>query len=498
MSEDGHGGTGEVPPNFGTGNDSTTIALDGSEAPADSNGETDLPPEILSFTLDGSTTPSEREVAGPVALEVDAVDDVGIDRVEFYAGREFLGSKSSPPYRLEHLITSADNGPLSFFAIAFDSNEQYAESDELLLKIDIAGGQVLEMRSSIADIGVAAGFYGVPTLTLTDSMALLVTGSVVNDPAPGFMGRSYDLGLNLLWSAEYPSSPPLSDLGHLGKWQPTQRDSSVVFGGVRVEGDDFVHNVYRMNTADGALEDERTARTTQSLTLWTHIAAAATDGEIFSLVSDNELGKLADDLTSETWRTEALGDMIVEVTPLSDGGCIVTFFGSGCGGEEHFCIRRLSSTGETEWTNSIAPGISSGEAATSPRPALAPSGDIAVAYRDEQGSHLLTFDGSGAEVTRARLLDFDRPFDLTYTNSNTIVLVGRDDDDFPHNGLVGHYNVDGSEIWRRGYSIGAQDSAVTGAVVTNEGRLFVAGYSDRFGDVPLGFNAEAWIAEIMP
>lgn len=57
----------------------------------DSTGATDAPPEITAFTVDSSATPAERQTSGMVAFDVDATDDVGIDRIEIPSDQDFFG-----------------------------------------------------------------------------------------------------------------------------------------------------------------------------------------------------------------------------------------------------------------------------------------------------------------------------------------------------------------------------------------------------------------------
>lgn len=487
-------GTGSETTDDGVSTTTTaTTTESGSEGPADSTGVDDQPPEIVSFTLDGSADPPELESSGLIVLEVDVTDDVGIARVEFYEGEELLASVDSAPYQYEVLITSAENGSHSYSAVAVDTSEQTTESDPIILSVNITGGEPLQVRPSVGETSVTLVMMGSPRLALEgDSRVIIAAHSSTERDTPSLLINSYDPELSLLWAQNHPTPP-----GRLGKVHTSLHENSIVVGAIRTEDGLYQHNILRLTTTDGSLEDSTDIWTNPNgLTTWDHTVTFSTEGSIYTTVSDNETAKLSNDLSKEEWSSGELGQAIISLIATPDGGTLVSFQGEGCGTGENLCIRRLSTDGSTEWTRTVGQDISLGLALNSTRPAVSNTGRFALTYATDTADHLVVFDDQGNELTRTTLGDETRATEVAFTTVGTLVAVGRTDAGSPYDGSAIHYREDGTEIWRESYSMGAGDSAITGVVVDAQGRLYVSGFSDPFDETTFGFRAEAWLAEL--
>ncbi len=76
----------------------------------------ETPPPQVSLTGPAAGAP----LSGTVTLTATATDDVGVTKVEFYAGNHLLGTDTSPPYELAWDTTAASNGPHTVTVRAYD------------------------------------------------------------------------------------------------------------------------------------------------------------------------------------------------------------------------------------------------------------------------------------------------------------------------------------------------------------------------------------------
>lgn len=66
------------------------------------------------------TAPAPGTVSGTVTIEVTATDDVGVEKVRFWAGRTYLGYDTSAPFRMTWNTDDGANGPHAIKAQALD------------------------------------------------------------------------------------------------------------------------------------------------------------------------------------------------------------------------------------------------------------------------------------------------------------------------------------------------------------------------------------------
>ena len=134
-------------PSVADGTADTSAGPTGPSTATESSGEgettagvEDAPPVIEAFSVQGSQAPPEILLAEMVELQATVTDDVGVAWVEFFDGGELLGVDESSPFRLEFLVTSADNGGHSYTAVAYDTVDQMAEAGPIAMSVGIDGG----------------------------------------------------------------------------------------------------------------------------------------------------------------------------------------------------------------------------------------------------------------------------------------------------------------------------------------------------------------------
>ncbi|MEM7153960.1 MAG: Ig-like domain-containing protein [Myxococcota bacterium] len=477
---------------------STTAVDSGSEAPADSTGTEDQPPELLTFTVDGSATPPELETSGLVLLEVDAIDDIGIDRVEFYEGKELIASVTEAPFQHEVLLISADNGTHPLSAIVFDTSEQSDASDPIPLSVNIAGGAMLELRESVATISSTFGFGGVPKLTTDMSDRIVLTGRTPLDPTgDAIFTNLYDSSLSLLWGQQYAARDTSMGSVEAGYYRPSlgPSEGQIVFGGIRRPvGGETSYNIYVLDSTTGGLETTFETRVQEEQVPVHQPVATTPDGWLYTTVGQNQVAKFSADFSREAWRSDGLGNVVLYLASTPGGGLVVTFQGEGCSAGEDICIRSLSSEGDTLWTRLIEPDETITTAYWGTQPSVSPNGNVAVPYSDDPVNHILLFDETGLELPTIELPEGSLPFEISYTVSNTLVVAATDGVQQPFDTLVAHYREDGSEIWAQTFSVGSRDSGATDLASTADGRLYVTGFADS--GPPSDFLTDAWLAEI--
>jgi hypothetical protein len=75
-----------------------------------------------------TAAPTTLTVAGAVTLTAAASDNVGVAKVTFYRGNTEIGSDTTAPYTASASVTAADNGTVSYRAVATDAAGNSAEA----------------------------------------------------------------------------------------------------------------------------------------------------------------------------------------------------------------------------------------------------------------------------------------------------------------------------------------------------------------------------------
>jgi thermitase len=115
-------------PAFGAGRVNAAAAV---QAAADMVPNDTQAPEVSIVVPTGGTT-----VVGWVAVEVNAIDDVGVSRVEFYADGSLVGADLTAPYQFSWDSTQCHDGTAKLTARAFDAAGNRGETAPVTVTID--------------------------------------------------------------------------------------------------------------------------------------------------------------------------------------------------------------------------------------------------------------------------------------------------------------------------------------------------------------------------
>ncbi|WP_233261806.1 Ig-like domain-containing protein [Vitiosangium sp. GDMCC 1.1324] len=103
--------------------------------------ETTQPPQVA------LTAPAAgAALSGTVTLTATATDDVGVVKVEFYAGSHLLGTDTSPPYEVTWDTTTASNGPNTVTVRAYDDSCGWTQSAPVDVSIQNAGNATFDAQ----------------------------------------------------------------------------------------------------------------------------------------------------------------------------------------------------------------------------------------------------------------------------------------------------------------------------------------------------------------
>ncbi len=104
-------------------------------------GDATAPPQV---SLTGPT--AGAALSGTVTLTATATDDVGVVKVEFYAGTHLLGTDTSAPYELSWDTATASNGPAALTARAYDGTCGWTPSAAVDVTIDNVGNATFDAQ----------------------------------------------------------------------------------------------------------------------------------------------------------------------------------------------------------------------------------------------------------------------------------------------------------------------------------------------------------------
>ena len=473
----------------------------GSDDRADSTGSTDAPPIITAFTVDSSTMPAELQHSGLASLDVDAMDDLGIDRIEIYDGDTLVTIVTEIPYRDEILLTSMNNGSHAYTAIAFDTAGQTAESNVVPLSVNIEGGSIREIRQDIADFRVNYALTAMPRVAIDPADEVVILASVREDVAEdaryGLSAISHTDGLSLLWEdTRWPSTlGPYSAYANAGRPAYDALSSSWwtglgIFGELGnqravaiIDGDnDAIASIEPLGGSEG---------------LFMSPVALDSRGAIVLAPAPGQLQKLSALDQAPVWTIEideALYFTDILVAP--DDTLIVAFTGGndGCSGGESHCVYKISSSGDVLWTRT-APTSST---AWTLGVAISPEGHVALAGSDDGPVRLAVYDETGTLLTD-RLLTEELHHDvrdIAYDAQGALVLAGDWEPEYgAREAWAGRYDDDGNPIWFRTYPFD-DHGGITGLSTNASGKLFAVGWEQRFDLDLFGWSGRGWIAEL--
>ncbi|WP_395851944.1 Ig-like domain-containing protein [Cystobacter fuscus] len=85
-------------------------------------------------------------LSGTVTLSATATDDMGVTKVEFYAGRHLLGTDTSPPYEMTWDTTAASNGSHTLTVRAYDDSCGWTQSTPVDVSVLNTGNAIFDTQ----------------------------------------------------------------------------------------------------------------------------------------------------------------------------------------------------------------------------------------------------------------------------------------------------------------------------------------------------------------
>ncbi|WP_225410464.1 S8 family serine peptidase [Stigmatella hybrida] len=114
----------------------------------------------------GDTTPPSTSITSPAGgaslsgsatLSADASDNVGVSRVEFYAGTSLIGTDSSAPYSISWNTASVANGSYTLTSKAFDASGNSASSAAVSVTVSNTTGSCSTTEQLLINPGFESG-----------------------------------------------------------------------------------------------------------------------------------------------------------------------------------------------------------------------------------------------------------------------------------------------------------------------------------------------------
>lgn len=495
----------------GVGDETTGAVVDGSsgDAPGSTDGNggssssgspstetgepVDEPPTIDTFTINGETMLPEQERANRLDLVVEATDDQGIDRVEFFRNGAVIATDTEAPYEHSLVLASEHNGTQTFRAIAYDTAEQTDDSDEIAVSFNIDGGALLELRPDMALVHLtsrAGSFHGYPQAYFASNGELVVTATARDTDASsyqlGLLAQRFTADLSLLDSDAHYAAASATDYQFFNA--PAELDTSnTLVGGLVYAGGEWSSAAFRVDHVASTAEPTTTVVFDSSPGASTPVALAP-GGDLFAASAPNVLTRFAPD-GSEQWdHTFAAESSIRAGTATPDGGVVVRFYGDECLGT--VCIRKIAGDGSTEWTRDAGGDIFSA-------PVVAADGRVLVG-RGSSTLDMVAYSPTGEELLTIEDSDEDFRFlSGVFSPSGSIVLVGRRA--AGNDPRIASYDASGQQIWWQSSTPEGLTRFVSGgAVVTPGGQLLIVGTADNHSLGAIGGGGTAahmWVGE---
>lgn len=470
-----------------------------------SSGSFDAPPEVLGFTINGSTTPTEQQTTGTLVLDVDAVDDVGIERIDILDGDRVVATVTEAPYRTALFVSSADNGTHHYSARAFDAREQTDDSDLVPLSINVAGGVMIELRE---DIGTTTSplYMGLPrAVAHSDEVVVTFTTPSPSEDLPSVAAKQYSAALSMLWESA------LSPEGEaaLSKSHPiVTAEGELLLGGTHGTIEPSTMAVFQASTSDGIPQEPRFFAPTGGHSVTTVVAQLPT-GEILLSPEPHVIEARTADLSRVLWTEEQFPEApddhlglrgILGIDVSSNGDSLITFVPSTavCGEQRAPCVRKLDAQGTILWTRPAASNLSMQAPV---RARFDPLGRAITAGTDGNDNlHVEIYDPEGVSQHR-----FDVPIehslvatDLAIDPQGNILIVGAISDRLAH-AWAARFTQNGQVLWSMTYDDlepGLIGSIVSSVAITNEGRAYLTGAQQLSTPQALVLQGVAWLAAI--
>ncbi|GGS02322.1 Ig-like domain-containing protein [Deinococcus sedimenti] len=154
-------------------------------------------PDGVKPTISLTAAPTTVTSAGTVTLSATATDNVGVTKVDFYQGTTLIGSDTTEPYSIASAnITSAQNGTLTYRAVASDAAGNTAEATtNVTVNIDVTAPTVsvtadpatLTAAGTVTFTATATSVSGVTKVDFYDNGTLISTDTT----APYSASKAY-------------------------------------------------------------------------------------------------------------------------------------------------------------------------------------------------------------------------------------------------------------------------------------------------------------------
>jgi hypothetical protein len=489
-SNDGSSGSSGSPTTNGSPTSSTTTNTgpttdpdttvgpgETSDTDPSATGGDDQPPEFESFTVNGSTSPAEVDEGGTIELEASVTDDIGIASVEFFDGSESLGVVNAAPYELDLVVSSADSGSHTYRAVATDTGDQTAESEEVTLSINIVGGEVLFFREQLFTGSTGLGGPGLSVAT-TSSGRVLVTGMVSGSVAGRVIAFNDDL--STLWTLE---------LDRATRARPVDLGTRIVVASW-VSGT-WTYGLHELD--DSSSVDSIAFGVPAGDPVVGLLGSRAVGGEdgVVVTTGPNELARYSPMFSGPAWTSTFPADAIItDLDAFADGALLVHFnTDTPCAGSSNHCIRRIEADGATGWTSETAAD------AVATRPS---GGVVGLARRQSGGLSWFEFDSNGQASAPEVVIDEDRAYDevadVADDGTAGFALTGTFVDGSNDTAIVARYNADGDLIWEQTEVAEASTSMGLSVAVLDEA-IYVAGIEDPSVE-GLSVLGEAFVAKL--
>ncbi|PTL78734.1 S8 family serine peptidase [Vitiosangium sp. GDMCC 1.1324] len=114
-------------------------------------GDTTAPSTSITAPAGGST------LSGTTTVSADASDNVGVSKVEFYAGSSLIGTDSTTPYSVDWNTTAVANGSYSLTTKAYDAAGNVGTSSTVSVTVNNATGSCSTTEQLLANAGFESG-----------------------------------------------------------------------------------------------------------------------------------------------------------------------------------------------------------------------------------------------------------------------------------------------------------------------------------------------------
>lgn len=480
--------------------------------PTETDTEEDLPPTV-ELSVNGANMPPVIEVSQAVALTAEAMDDMGIDRVDFYLDNTLVGSDDSEPYEATALLTSLDNGPHSFRAQAYDSANQSAE-DEVDVAVSITGGAELASDGTLFQMGGIIFHPGLGLVLMPDDSVTILgslTVGVFDFVGLGAINFTAELD-NINWQLSVPEALVEGEQQWLTFGKPVlgMGGERIWIAGNRMSENGVIQNNINLMAVASNGSQPLPFLEFETSDMEQNIAIGGMDvnldGDLFMAGPDTLISKL--DNNGLIWQSDVgLPWTISEFGGVNiqgdrSGGAI--FDAYTCNGPCELTTSRINGfDGNELWSDSV-PAASNffmfvGASAVSPDnevvtfngPSIDNGGGLKMTLRDEDGALL-------EAATIGELGDTYFVSDVAFEPQGTMVVSGGfSTEDQPNQvtPFVARVSREGDLLWEESLSFGNSPDIAVDLEVDREGRVYVLGISS-ITPTFLAFVGDAWIARL--